>query len=79
MLSRGTFQTLNNNTTKPQGKTLDVNSTLNEMADNYIDRLTAMNGKYRLGESTFKYISQVKISHIIKGRDLEPKSMRYLT
>ena len=27
MLSRGTFQTLNNNTTKPQGKTLDVNST----------------------------------------------------
>ena len=43
------------------------------MADNYIDRLTAMNGKYRLGESTFAYIGQVKISLIIKGRDLEPE------
>ena len=39
------------------------------MADNYIDRLTAMQGKYRLGGSTYSYIGQVKISHIFKGRD----------
>ena len=41
------------------------------MADNYIDRLTAMQGKYRLGVSTYSYIGQVKISYILKGRDFE--------
>ena len=41
------------------------------MADNYIDRLTSMGNKYRLGESTFKYVGQVKISHIMKGINFE--------
>ena len=30
-----------------------------------------MNGKYRLGDSTFSYIGQVKISHILKGPGFE--------
>ena len=41
------------------------------MADKYSDRLMSMNGKYRLGQSTFSYIGQVKISHILKGPNFE--------
>ena len=37
------------------------------ITDTYFQRLSSMNGCFRLGDASYKYIGQLKISHVIKG------------
>ena len=48
------------------------------MAENYFQRLTDMQGRYVLGQDTFQLIGQLKISHIIKGGNLESEFLSML-